>query len=723
MDGERATTTRPSPAAESGWLEVRLDGLRRDAHAWLRLRGPELWLLVGVWSVVSVAIFWLSTGHQSPRRYQDEFLFWSLAEAFAGGDGLTWRGEGIGLYYFLYPVLLAPAFWIGDSIPVSYTLVHLFNSLMIVGVVFPAYLMARLFVRRGAAMLAAMLALSVPAMNYAGVIGTESLGYPVCAAAFAAMILSIARPRRRNWMLALATIPIAVVTRAQFSLLAPIYFVSVVLAGLMLARAARGEYFRVQREPLALMVGGFVLLALVFLIKGRSVVGLYQGIFEGVSPTFEDIAYWVKALTADIYLVTAIIPAIATVAMVFQRGSRRDPLVGALLAVTLTATIAFIAQVGWFSAINPYNWRTRNIFYERYMFYLVPLFFTGMVVAWKRVTVGPAIASSVLAVVVMTGFQTDAVMIPFSYDSFGLSLVGAYLDAHPDAVPDIGRLLAGLTAAMAVAYVISRIARSTIARLFGVACFTVVFAALLVGQGWTWHFALTYSAAAFESVPKPVNFVDRNTDQDVGMIVTSTDSPDAYFTTEFWNDRIVRTFATEADPIKTPIMYSPRCDFDWEKSGEILGTGCDKVPAAYFLRNDTLSMHLKDERLRVHPTGKQPNLTLMVGVPPARLLSMVEGRNVFSGEVQTLMNVWTFLDRPGELRVRFAERDTELIVNTTRGDRMFIPGGRSMWLVSRIPAGEATTGVRPRTTAGVPEVAIVKDVQVREPGGRWVSIR
>ena len=80
---------------------------------------------------------------------------------------------------------------------------------------------------------------------------------------------------------------------------------------------------------------------------------------------------------ADVYMIGAIIPVIATVAMWFPRDNRRDPLVGALLAVAGDRTIALVAQITWFSAINPYDWRGRNIFYERYMFYLGPLYFTG----------------------------------------------------------------------------------------------------------------------------------------------------------------------------------------------------------------------------------------------------------------------------------------------------------------------------------------------------------
>lgn len=715
----------PAPPSFEGenWLRIRLSQFKRDARDWLRRHGLEIWVLVGLWMLASLITFVLASGHESPRRYQDEFLFWGVAKSFAGGDGLTWRGEGIGLYYFLYPVLLAPAFWIGSSVAASYTIVHLINSLMMAGVVFPAYFMARQMLGKGAAALAAVMAVSVPAMNYAGVIGTESLAYPACTAALGAMIFSIARPRRRNWLLALGLIVVAVFTRAQFVVLAPVYFVALIFAGLMRDREARAGYIRVQREPLAAMIAGFAMIGVLFLIKGHGAVGLYAGVFEGVSPSLDDVWYWVKGLTADVYVFTAVIPAVAVIAMFMRGENRRDPFVGALLAVTLVATLAFIAEVAWFSAINPYNWRIRNIFYERYMFYIGPLFFTGLFVAWKRVSVLAALFSSVVAVIAMKGFQTDSVLIPFSYDAFAMTLIGVYMDSHPNVVPNIGRFLAGITALMTALYCISRVERSQIARLFGIVTITLVFGVLLIGQGWTWHLARMYSHDAFAGVVKPANFIDRNTNEDVGMIITFTDSPEMYFTTEFWNDRVTRAFATDAAPIKTPIMYSPRCTLDWSDTGEILGTGCDKVPSAFYLRNDTIALHLRDEVKRVHPTPEYADITLMETRSPARIFSLVDGRHAVTGEVQNVVNVRSFLDRPGALRMRFAELDRSLVVSVDRGRSFTVPAGSERVIEFPVKAGKRITTVRVKSPSGIPEVGKVLDMQLREAGGQWASIR
>src|SRR4029077_1567671 len=106
---------------------------------------------------------------------------------------------------------------------------------------------------------------------------------------------------------------------------------------------------------------------------------------------------------------SAIVPVIATLAMFGRAENRRDPLIGALLALAVVASLLFIAQVSWFSATNPYDWRARHIFYERYMFYLGPIFFVGFIASWNRVSWTSALVSTASAPAIMSGLQTDAV--------------------------------------------------------------------------------------------------------------------------------------------------------------------------------------------------------------------------------------------------------------------------------------------------------------------------
>jgi hypothetical protein len=696
---------------------------RRDAAAWLRSRGLELWIVTGVWAVLTLVIYLLAVGHESPRRFQDEFLFWALAKNFAHGDGLTWRGAGLGLRSWLYPVLLSPVFVVADSVPAQYTLVHLANSMMISAAVFPGYLMARLLVDRWRALAAALLVVSVPAMNYAGVIGTESLGYPVFTAACGAMLLALARPRPRNALLAFAAIFVAMLTRTQFVVLLPILALALMLAAAMQPSGSRSRYLNERRALLVGLAGLLVLAGLVLLVQGRSTFGLYAGAFDGLGLSWSATVFWVKAFSADVYLLAAIVPVIATLAMFGRAANRHDPLIGALLAITLVASLVLIAQVSWFSATNPYEWRARHIFYERYMFYLGPLYFSGLLAAQKRVSWGAAIFSAAVATVIVSGFQTDAVLVPFSYDSFGLSLVGRHMELHPDSAAQIGMLLARLTFLLGVVYVLSTLPHKLLHQIlyWGLVVFT--FGALVISQAQAWHYARIFSADAFSRFPGPANFIDKHTSESVGMIITSTDDPLSYFTTEFWNSRVTRVYATDKPPIVTPVMYSPRCEFGWTKTGRITsrGAGCGPVPNAWYLRSDNVVMHLKDETTRVHPSASWPTLTLMVGEPPARILSLTDGRKVRSGLVQLQMNVRTFLDDPGRLRVRLRAFGGESIV-TAGGRSVRVRPGPGATLTLPLKAGETVTVLRPASTGGLPATVSVTGLDISENGGLWQSI-
>lgn len=693
---------------------------RRDARAWITEHGLELWIITGIWAVLTVIIYLLATGHESPRRYQDEFLFWALGKNFAGGDGLTWRGVSLNMKSWLYPVLLSPAFWFAKTVPGQYTGVHLINSAMITATIFPAYMLARLYVDRWKAFVGAILAISVPAMNYAGIIGTENLGYLVFTAACGAMLLALARPRTRNTALAYVFIVLSLMARTQFVVLMPIFLGTLLLAAVMAEPGKRVQYLQERRSIWISLAVLMALGGLFVLVKGKGAFGLYSGVFDGVALSASAMWFWVKAFSADVYLLCAIVPVIATFAMFGRAENRRDPLIGALLALAVVATLLFVLQISWFSATNPYQWRQRHIFYERYMFYLGPIFFTGLLAAWNRVSWTSALVSVAAATAIVSGFQTDAVLVPFSYDSFGLALVAHYMSAHPDVSPKIGMMLARLTFLVGALYVASTLPHKLAQRILYWGLIVFTFGALVWSQGQTWHDARLFSAQSFDTFPKPADFIDKNTDQPVGMIITSTDDPLSYFTTEFWNNRVVRAFATDAAPIKTPVMYSPNCKFDWSKTGEILGTGCDLVPNAWYLRSDSVSMHLKDEYKRVHPSRAWPNLTLMVGKKPARILSLTDGRAVRTGLVQGAMNVRSFLDKPGQLRMQ-AGTQTAVTVNVGKQSKL-IPAHSIRTLTFPLGKNEQYTTIALKSTGGLPTAIRVVKLQVKEPGGRWVSI-
>jgi hypothetical protein len=672
---------------------------RSDAASWTRSNRRDLLIVGAVWLVASAFYFVLSRGNVTPRHQQDEFLYWALAKAFAHGDGFTWRGSGIPLRTFLYPVSISPAFHLADSVKGQLELVHAFNALMMSFTAFPAFLMARLFVERRAAYYVMALAIAVPAMNYVGLIGTETAAYPLCTAAFGGILLSATQPRTRNTWLALGLIGFACVARMQFVLLLPIYVATLVLVGLMRGRGGALEYLRQQWVAFLLLfaaiVGG---LMAVFVARGTT-VGIYGDIFNTAPLTWENVSFWSKSFAADVFLVAAVIPAIATFALLAARSNRTDSKLGPLAALALIAAIAFVAQVAWFSATSPEYWRVLNLFYERYIFYLGPIFFTGLMAARGRVSPRAAIVTSVIAVVVVSGFQTDALATPFSYEAFGLTYLSYLASNHVGGEPPVGLWAAGVTAVLGLIYVASTVSeRHAAIKRYGTAlAISLPLILLVVTQARAWSYAWLYAEDSLALEPSPVDFIDRSARNDVGMIVAKGTERIEYFQDEFWNPRITQMYASESPPVSSPKLFTPNCPFEWTRKGQIVSELCPRDPGAWYLRSDQLTMHLRGETSRKNPKSK--TTTLIAAPSPTRIESFLDGRNPDTGVVTGNVSVTSFLDQPGELRVTL------------------LVGGALKSLKYSLPRDEHVTRI------AIPGSGVkMKSAELREGNGPWRPI-
>lgn len=693
-----------SPAPDAGW--------------WRRNRA-DIALIGFLWVVCTLVTWQLAIGHVGPRRFQDEFLWFGVAKSFAAGDGLLWRGVDLGIHSPLYVFGIAPAFWLADSVQTIYHTIHFLNAAMISAVVFPVYFGARQFMDRNSAFITALFAIAVPGMNYAGIIGTEVLAYPMAALAMVGIVMAAARPTRGTWTLAIAGVGLAALTRTQFIVFAPILFAAVVLTGAMRAPSDRAAYFRAQRFPLVLLGGSMLVGALFLLINPGGAVGLYQEAVSSKTPTRADLWYWLKGFTADVFIVAGIIPVIAAIAMSFDRENRRDPKLGALLATALVASVVFVLEVAWFSANNEFDWRARHVFYERYMFYLGPIFFIAFFTCWKRMQLGHVLVATGLAMAAVWGLHADAVLVPFSYDAFGMTLFGWALDDHPQLGAHLGLYVACLTALFGWVLAGVTVQNETVKRLSVAGSVILALTFLFWNQAKTWQYARFYSPIAFSGVPKPVDWIDRATDQPVGVIVTKTDQPDMYFASEFWNKRIVRAFATDAEPFKSPVMYSPNCSFDWSDDGTILGTGCDLVPSAFYIRSPDTAVHLKNPVKEVKHT---PDQRLLIGKRPVQMISILSGRDVNTGEVAEGMQLRSFSDQPAILSLTASTAPDAGMMLV--GERKFdLPRRGSRTVALPIAAGNVLTEFTfvDRRRLGVP--AKVKRITLTLADGRRYDLR
>ena len=168
----------------------------------------------------------------APWIMVDELIYSELAKSVAAGEGFRIRGDAVaGAYGFVYPLLLAPAWALLDSIPAAYTAAKAINALAISLAVVPAYLLARRLVSQTGAFAVAVLTAVLPSLLYAGMLMTENAFFPLFLLAALALVCALEQPTWTRSLLLLGAIGLAFATRAQ----AVVFVPAVLLAPLVLA--------------------------------------------------------------------------------------------------------------------------------------------------------------------------------------------------------------------------------------------------------------------------------------------------------------------------------------------------------------------------------------------------------------------------------------------------------------------------------------------------------
>ena len=135
----RAARGRPWPLAST-----------RGAPARSLVRAVPVWAwLTAIVAVSALARFVLALRVEAPWIMVDELIYSELARGLADGDGWSIRGVATNAYGFVYPLLLAPAYALFDSLPQAYAAVKAINSVVISLAALPAYFLARRVLPRG----------------------------------------------------------------------------------------------------------------------------------------------------------------------------------------------------------------------------------------------------------------------------------------------------------------------------------------------------------------------------------------------------------------------------------------------------------------------------------------------------------------------------------------------------------------------------------------------
>ena len=192
--------------------------------------------LAGLMLVAIVARLFIGRKIVAPWIMTDELIYSELAKSFAEQGKLLARDQPTVLFS-LYPILIAPG-WLADGVGSAYAIAKAINALLMTLAAVPLYLWARRLVAPGYALLAAALALLMPAFLYTSTLMTENAALPAFVLAFFAFAAALERPSLLNQLLALAAIGLAAAVRIQGVGLAGVLIVALALFAVLEGRAA-----------------------------------------------------------------------------------------------------------------------------------------------------------------------------------------------------------------------------------------------------------------------------------------------------------------------------------------------------------------------------------------------------------------------------------------------------------------------------------------------------
>jgi len=339
--------------------------------------------LTGLVLVSALARYLLARRVAAPWIMVDELIYSELAKGVAEGAGFSIRGVPTHAYGFVYPLVIAPAYLI-DSLPRAYELVKAINAVVVSLAALPAYFLARRVLPQGLSLLAALLAVALPSLLYAGEVMTENVFYPLFLCVALALVLALERPTALRQLGLLALCALAYLTRAQALAFVPAVLLAPVLLGT----------WRAFRVLYATVAAGAVALVAFQLVRGSSPLDLLGAYSVAGEHHYEvaEVARWLLYHVAELDLYLGVVPFVAT--LVLLGLWRRLPRVTRpFLAATAALSLCFAVEVSAFASL-PSVERIE----ERNLFYLAPLALIALLVWVDQGAPRPPLAAGAAAV-------------------------------------------------------------------------------------------------------------------------------------------------------------------------------------------------------------------------------------------------------------------------------------------------------------------------------------
>jgi Dolichyl-phosphate-mannose-protein mannosyltransferase len=361
--------------------------VRAEARAPARslVRAVPIWAwLTTIVAVSALVRFVVALRIEAPWIMVDELVYSELARGIAEGNGYSIRGATTYDFGFVYPLVIAPAYALFDSLPRAYEAVKAINAIVISLAALPAYFLARRVVPSGLAVLAALLAVALPSLAYVGQVMTENLFYPLFLCVVLLLVRALEQPTAGRQLALLALCAVAFLARAQALAFFPAAALAPVLTGTW-------RSFRVLYGTL----GGVALLALAApLVRGDSPLSLLGAYAVTGEHRYDlaEVGRWVLYHVAELDLYVGVVP-FAALLVLLALWKRLPRTLRPFLAATASLSVFFLLEVSAFASL-PSVARIE----ERNLFYLAPLLLIALLVWIDQGLPRPALAAGVAAV-------------------------------------------------------------------------------------------------------------------------------------------------------------------------------------------------------------------------------------------------------------------------------------------------------------------------------------
>ncbi|HET7571935.1 MAG TPA: hypothetical protein VFJ77_04615 [Gaiellaceae bacterium] len=584
--------------------------------------------LVSVYATLCLVYAVEAWSRPTPWLFTDELELTQLSRAIAATGHAARRGEAHSPDS-IYTVLTAP-FWLLHGVAAPYAAIKYVQVFAMASVIFPTYLLARLVVRRRAALFAAAGAAAIPSLAYSSYLVEETLSYPYaawCCYFAAKACLDWHRGRRPSrWAVA------AVVA----ALLAPTVKGELLVVPLLLFLAAvfwawSSERVRSRRRVwspgdhlgLALLVLGAVFVV--------SAVASKHSSEWYTTTTFYKHRVLVTGgwAAAALAIGTGVLPLLATLAaLVPTRENRDDRGLRAFRAVTLAALIAFGTYTSMKAAYLSTVFATRVE--ERNLIYVAPLLFVGTAVVLERRRIHPlALAASTLFTLYLVAYAGyHMVGSPYEMglqlysDSLGLGILQA---ANRYLYLSIGeaRVLLLVVVALAVAVVVVCRSRGSAARVVAAVAAVAVVCWNLAGELGAAAGSVSIGRTQATTLGSPYDWVDARTGGAPTVYLGSGEvDQTAEWLLEFWNRSITRVSSLDGSVDGPGPSNGPNVLTD----GTLVW---DDAPGAYdFAVEDRPCIQLSGATVASHryrAGGREQTWSLVRLDHPTRLVAMCDG--------------------------------------------------------------------------------------------------